>query len=71
MKKDRFLHLCRETEAGRDVFVRHHDSMEEGLITGCDLRGGMMLIRTPEKATRRWNFNECDDLRRPKIGPLL
>lgn len=70
MKKDRFLHLCQESEAGRDAFVRHASTDEEGMITGCDLSNGTMFVQTPRKEARHWDFNECEDLRRPKLGPM-
>lgn len=66
MEKDRFERLCLETETGHDAIVRHQQSSEEGVITGCDLRGGVMLIQTPERQFRRWEFDECEDLRSPK-----
>ena len=71
MRKDRFVYLCRGTEAGRDAFVRHSDSHEEGMIAGCDLRSGMMLVLIPEKQTRCWGFKECQDLGDPKKGPMI
>ncbi len=71
MRKDRFEFLCMEAESGRDAFVRHPDSSEEGMVTGCDLRSGWMLVQTQGRQTRRWDFNECDDLKRPKMGPMV
>ncbi len=70
MKKDRFTFLCMETEAGRDTFVQHSSSNEQGLVRGCDLRGGMMLVQTAGNQPRRWEFSECEDLLRPKSGPM-
>lgn len=71
MNKDRFEHLCMETEAGRDAFVRHPDFKEEGMVIGCDLRGGVMLVKTAESQMRNWDFDECEDLRHPKSAPML
>lgn len=71
MKKDRFEHLCMETQSGRDSFVRHPDCSEEGLLIGCDLRGGVMLVKTAESQMRNWVFDECEDLQQPKSGPVL
>ena len=71
MKKERFVYLCMETEAGRDAFVRHPDKNEEGMVAGCDLHEGRMLIQTSDHQTRLWDFNECDDLRHPKPGPMI
>lgn len=71
MKKDRFEYLCMEAEAGRDAFVRHPDCSEEGMVISCDLQGGVMLVKTAESQMRNWDFDECEDLRRPKTGPML
>lgn len=71
MKKERFTYLCMEAEAGRDAFVSHPDSKEEGMITSCDLRAGRLMVQTPEHQTRLWDYNECDDLRHPKSGPMI
>lgn len=70
MKKDRFEHLCREVEAGRDAFLRHSASQEEGMILGCDLREGNVVVRTQENRARNWSFSECEDIQRPKMGPM-
>lgn len=71
MRKERFEHLCLEAEAGRDAFIRHPDSNEEGMITSCDMRTGHAVVRTTEQKTRCWDFKECEDLRHPKAGPMV
>ena len=71
MKKDRFEHLCMEAQSGRDAFVHNPDCLEEGLVVGCDLRGGVMLVKTAESQIRNWYFDECDDLQHPKSGPMI
>jgi hypothetical protein len=71
MKKDRFEYLCMEAEAGRDAFVRHPDSNEEGLVTSCLMKAGQIVVNTPSQQTRCWDFIECEDLIHPKYGPLI
>lgn len=71
MKKDRFDFLCMEAEAGRDAFVRHPGTNEEGMVTRCVLNTGHLVVKTREQQTRCWDFNECEDLRHPKAGPMI
>lgn len=71
MKKDRFEYLCMEAEAGRDAFVSHPGSKEEGLVTECHMKSGHMVVKTPKQQTRCWDFNECEDLQHPKSGPMI
>jgi len=71
MQKDRFEHLCLEAEAGRDAFVRHPFSNEEGMITRCIMKSGHMVVETRDQQTRCWDFNECEDLPHPKSGPMI
>jgi len=71
MKKDRFEFLCSEAEAGRDAFVRHPGSNEEGMVTSCVMKSGHMVVETRNHQTRCWNFNECTDLMHPKSGPMI
>jgi len=71
MKKERFIYLCMEAEAGRDAFVLHSDNNEEGMVTDCDLHAGRIMVQTPDHQARIWDFNECDDLRHPKSSPMI
>jgi hypothetical protein len=41
------------------------------MVVRCDLQGGVMLVRTAESQMRNWDFDECEDLRHPKSGPML
>lgn len=71
MDRNRFEHLCLEAEAGRDAFVRHPQSQEEGMISSCSLNTGQMVVHTREQETRCWDYQECEDLRHPKSGPMV
>lgn len=71
MRKERFEYLCKEAEAGRDAFVRNLKNHEEGMIAGCDLEGGRILVQTPDSEKRLWDFSDCDTLEHPKMGPML
>ncbi len=64
MNRDRFTYLCNETEAGRDAFVLHPATLEEGMVSGCDLSGEQLMVRTPRGQLRQWNFQECEELSR-------
>jgi len=71
MKRDRFEHHCSEVEAGRDAFVSHPTTGEEGRVVGCSLKSGHMAVKTPENRDRCWDYSECEDLNRPKTGPMV
>jgi hypothetical protein len=71
MKRDRFEHLCLEAEAGRDAFIRHPDSNEEGLVTSCLMQTGHMVVKTTNRQTRCWDFKDCEDQLHPKTGPMI
>ena len=70
MQKSRFQHLCDEAQGGQDAFVRHPDSNEEGMVTGCVMKSGHMIVKTTEDQTRCWDYKECEDLEHPKPGPM-
>lgn len=71
MNKDRFEHLCQEAEAGRDAFVRHPSSNEEGMVTSCVMKTGHLVVKTQDQQTLCWDFNECEDRLHPKTGPMI
>lgn len=71
MDRNRFMYLCSEAMAGSDAFVRHPADNEEGMITSCSLNTEHMIVRTAEGNTRCWDYRECDDIRRPKLGPMI
>jgi len=62
MNRESFLHLCMEAEAGRDAFVMHPSSKEEGLVTACSLSNDRMVVRTAEGHTRCWDYHHCREL---------
>lgn len=64
MHKDRFHYLCREAEAGRDAFVIHPASLEEGLVRSCAVPAERLTVRTVDGNQRNWDFHECEELTR-------
>jgi len=70
MDRSRFMYLCSTANAGSDAFVRHSSDNEEGMITSCSLGTDHMIIKTAEGETRCWDYRECEDLARPKLGPM-
>jgi len=70
MNRSRFEHLCSEAQAGRDAFVRHPKSNEEGMVTKCDLKSDHVVVQTPQNETRCWDYHECRDLAHPKSSPM-
>ena len=62
MKKDRYQYVCLEAEAGRDAFVIHPASIEEGLVTECHLPAETLLVRTANGKQRSWDYHECEEL---------
>jgi hypothetical protein len=71
MQRDRYEYLCAQAEAGQDAFVRHPDSNEEGMVSGCILKTDHLLVKTPQGQTRCWDFHSCEDIQSPKIGPMV
>ena len=71
MQRDRFEHLCSEAVAGRDSFVRNPLSGEEGMVDSCIMKTDPLVVKTTQGKTRCWDYHECDDLRRPKSGPMV
>ncbi len=66
MLKDRFTYVCLEAEAGRDAFVIHPATREEGLVDSCTLPAQRMIVKTAAGKTRSWDFHECEELTRLK-----
>jgi len=71
MRKERFEYLCSESEAGRDAFVRHSLTNEEGMVTSCIMPSHHIVVKTTDGKTHCWNFHECEDLKHPKSGPMV
>lgn len=62
MKKDRFTFVCQESESGRDAFVSHPASQEEGRVLSCAM--DHMTVETSEGQKRCWDFHECEEMGR-------
>jgi len=71
MKKDRFLHHCLEAEAGRDTFVAHPTSNQEGKVIECNVETGHLVVQTVDNHRHTWDYRECEDLKHPKSGPMV
>jgi hypothetical protein len=71
MNKDRYDYVCMEAEAGRDAFVSHPASREEGIVTQCVTDTRHLVVKTPTGERRCWDFHECEELRHKKSGPML
>ncbi len=71
MKKDRYLHHCLEAEAGRDTFVAHPSTKEEGIVVECSLKSGHIIVETSDHLRRCWDYRECTDLDHTKFGPMI
>ena len=62
MNQKIYEHICSEAKSGRDAFVRHPESNEEGLVTNCILQSGHVVVKTSRGKTRCWNFSDCEEL---------
>ena len=71
MEKNRYEYFCSEAEAGRDTFVRHPDTNEEGIVTNCVMKTEHMVVITPQGYSRCWAFHECEELTDPRSRPIL
>ncbi len=71
MDKSRYQHLCLEAEAGRDAYVTHPATNEEGLVESCIMKSDHLVVRTNNGMKKCWDFHDCEDLNRPKIGPMV
>ena len=60
MKRDRFMWVCMENEAGRDTFVKNPTTHEEGLVM--DFGTNDLKVRTNRGNSRNWGFAECEEL---------
>ena len=64
MKKDRFIFVCQEAEGGRDAFVTHPSTKEEGEVVSCLSDSNHIVVETPDGSKRCWDYSECDELTR-------
>ncbi len=62
MKKDRFQFVCNESNEGRDAFVIHENSHEEGLVMSCST--DHVVVRTSDGKNRCWDYRECTEMNR-------
>ncbi len=64
MEKDRFEYVCAQTEQGRDAFVRHPESGEEGRVVDCS--GDLVVVENTKGEQRQWNYREVEEITRSK-----
>jgi len=62
MNKERYDYLCMESEAGRDTFVMHPATLEEGLVKSCLPPLNHIIVRTSAGVIRTWDYHECEEL---------
>lgn len=62
MEKERFQFVCAESESGRDAFVTHPASREEGRVMSCALEH--MVVETSDGKKHCWDFHECEEMAR-------
>ncbi len=66
MTRDTYLYLCHEADAGRDAFVTHPGSLEEGRLASCVMSTDHMIVEKPDGTKSCWDFHECEELWRMK-----
>ena len=71
MNKERYEYICHEAEAGHDAFVVHSPDHEEGMVTGFVRKTGHVLVETPKKEVRCWDFDTCEEMSHSKSGPMI
>ena len=64
MEKERFTYVCTQTEQGRDAFVRHPASGEEGRVLAC--ANERLTVETAEGDKRTWDYREVLEISRGK-----
>ena len=64
MEKDRFDYVCVQTEQGRDVFVRHPVSGEEGQALSCT--EDQITVKNTRGEERTWHYSELEEITRSK-----
>lgn len=62
MNRKTYEHLCSEARSGRDAFVRHPQSNEEGFVTNCIMQSKHIVVETAQGETRCWDFGECEEV---------
>ncbi len=64
MNKDRFSFVCNEAEEGRDAFVTHSATKEEGRVLNCSLEH--VVVETGDGNRRCWDYREVGEMGRDK-----
>ena len=64
MDRERFDYVCTQTEQGRDSFVRHPTSGEEGRVLSCS--GQMVTVQNTQGERRTWDYREVMEISRSK-----
>lgn len=64
MNKERLNYICTQTEQGRDIFVRHPESGEEGRVLSCS--GDQIEVENTGGEKRSWNYREAEEVTRSK-----
>ena len=64
MRKERFDFVCSEAEEGRDAFVTHPGSSEEGRVESCSM--DHVTVQTSSGTMRCWDYAECEEIARGK-----
>lgn len=64
MNQDRFRFVCNEAEQGRDAFVSHAKSDEQGRVTSCAMT--QVMVETSSGAQRCWDYSEVREMEREK-----
>ena len=64
MDKNRYDYVCTQTEQGRDAFVKHPESGEEGRVLNCS--DEKVEGETVSGQQRTWNYREVEEIARSK-----
>ena len=64
MEKERYDYVCIQTEQGRDAFVKHPESGEEGRVLNCS--DEKVEVETVSGQKRTWNYREVEEIARSK-----
>lgn len=64
MNEERLIYICTQAKQGRDMFVRHPESGEEGRVLSCS--GEQIEVENTEGIKRTWNYRETEQITRSK-----
>ncbi|MEJ2470832.1 MAG: hypothetical protein P8Y91_10090 [Desulfuromonadales bacterium] len=71
MNTSRYQYVCAEAKAGRDTFIRHTESGEEGRVSKCVTANDHVIVETPQGETRCWDYNACEEVIDPRSRPMV